>query len=80
MKRLWSIEAMSRSPFYWLRRITSACFFIGHEDPIKVLKRFRLHFECPRCGEDLGEVLKGQTFKARQPAETLRLVRLRRVG
>ena len=56
---------MSRSPFYWLRRITSKCFFIGHEDPIKMLTRSGLHFECPRCGEDFGEVLKGQTFKAR---------------
>jgi hypothetical protein len=71
---------MSRSLFYWLRRIASPCFFIGHDDPIKVLKRSTLHFECPRCGEDLREVLKGQAFKARQPAETLRLVRLRRVG
>ena len=26
---------MSRSPFYWLRRITSPCFFIGHDDPIE---------------------------------------------
>ena len=29
---------MSSSPFYWLRRIMSPCFFIGHDDPIKVLK------------------------------------------
>ena len=68
------------SPVSWLRRIMSPCFFIGHDEAIKVLKRSRLHFECPRCGEDFGEVLKGQTFKARQPAEALRLVRLRRVG
>ena len=67
---------MSISPFYWLRRITSACFFIGHGYPIKMLTRSGLHFECPRCGEDLGEVLKGQTFKARKPAETLRLVKV----
>lgn len=71
---------MSISPFYWLRLITSPCFFSGHDHPIKVLGRSTLHFECPRCGEDLGEVLKGQTFKARKPAETLRLVRLRKVG
>ena len=73
-------EAMSSSPFSWLRRITSPCFFIGHDDPIKVLNRSTLHFECPRCGEDIGEVLKGQTFKARRPPETLRLVKVRRVG
>ena len=71
---------MSISPFSWLRLLMSPCFFIGHDDPIKVLKRSTLHFECPRCGEDIGEVLKGQTFKARKPAENLRLVRLRRVG
>ena len=71
---------MSSSPFYWLRRTMSPCFLIGHDEPIKVLRRSRLHFECPRCLEDRGEVLKGQTFKARKPAETLQLVRLRRVG
>ena len=71
---------MSSSPFYWLRRTMSPCFFIGHDEPIKVLRRSVLHFECPRCLEDFGEVLKGQIFKARQPADTLRLVRLRRAG
>ena len=71
---------MSSSPFAWLRRITSPCFFIGHDDPIKVLKRSHLHFECSRCGADLGIVLKGQKFKARKPAQTLRLIKLRRVG
>ncbi len=71
---------MSSSPFYWLRRIMSPCFFIGHDDPIKVLKRSHLHFECLRCGEDLGIVLKGQKFKARKQTKTLRLVRLRRAG
>ena len=71
---------MSSSPFTWLRRIMSPCFFIGHDDPIKVLKRAKLHFECPRCGLDLGIVLKGQKFKARKPGQTLRLVKLRRVG
>jgi hypothetical protein len=65
----------SRFPFSWLRWITSPCFCIGHDDPIKVLTRAQLHLECPRCGEDLGIVLKGQTFKARKPAKTLRLVR-----
>jgi hypothetical protein len=57
----------------------SPCFFIGHDDPIKVLKRSTLHFECLRCGADLGEVLKGQKFIARKPVPALRLVRLRRV-
>jgi hypothetical protein len=71
---------MSSSRFYWLRRIMSPCFFIGHDDPIKVLRRSHLHFECLRCGEDLGIVLKGQKFKARKPTKTLRLVRLRRAG
>jgi hypothetical protein len=73
-------KAMS-SPFGWLLRIMSPCFFIGHDEPIKVLKRSQLHFECPRCGIDLGVVLKGQQFKARQPQQQpLRLIRLRRVG
>jgi hypothetical protein len=71
---------MRSSLFTWFRRISGPCFFVGHDHPIKVLKRAKLHFECPRCGEDIGEVLKGQAFKARQPAETLRLVSARRVG
>jgi hypothetical protein len=71
---------MSISPLTWLRKIMSPCFFIGHDDPIKALKRSTLHFECPRCGTDLGIVLKGQKFKPRKPAKALRLVRLRRVG
>ena len=71
---------MSSSPFAWLRRIMRPCFFIGHDDPIKVLKRSHLHFECARCGADLGIVLKGQKFRARKSAKTLGLVRLRRVG
>ena len=66
--------------FIWLRPIMSPCFFIGHDEPIKILKRSTLHFECMRCGADLGIVLKGQKFKARKPAKGLRLVRLRRVG
>ncbi len=38
---------MSRSVFRWVRRIMSPCFFIGHDDLLKVLKRGKLHFECP---------------------------------
>ena len=71
---------MSNFLVSWLRRISSPCFFIGHDDPIKMLKRSILHFECTRCGADLGIVLKGQKFKARRPTKTLRLVRLRRAG
>ena len=66
--------------FGWLRWLTSPCCLIGHDDAIKVLKRSKLHLECLRCGSDLGEVLKGQMFRERKPARTLRLVRFRRVG
>ena len=71
---------MSSSPFTWLRRLVSPCFFIGHDEPIKAVKGSTLHFECWRCGADLGIVLEGQTFKARKPEQTLQLVRLRRAG
>jgi hypothetical protein len=71
---------MSYSPVSWLRRLMSPCFFIGHDEPIKVLQRSELHFECARCGVDLGVVLKGQQFRARKPEGRLRLVTLRRVG
>jgi hypothetical protein len=71
---------MSSIPFTWWHWIMSPCFFIGHDDPIKVLKQSTLHFECWRCGADLGIVLKGQTFTPRRPEQSVRLIRLRRVG
>ena len=64
----------------WLRWLTSPCLLIGHDEAFKVLTASGLHLECPRCGADLGVVLKGQRFVARSPARTLRLVRLRRAG
>jgi hypothetical protein len=72
---------MANTFFLWLRRILSPCFVIGHDEPIKVLKRSGLHFECARCGADRGVVLRGQKFRARQAEQhQLRLVRWRRVG
>ena len=44
----------------------SPCFLIGHVEPMKVLHGKALHFECARCGSDLGEVLKGQRFRERK--------------
>ena len=76
----WVSRRYVSLPITWLRRITSPCFFIGHDEPIKVLKRSILHFECARCGTDLGIVLKGQKFRSRKPTKTLRLIKLRRAG
>lgn len=68
------------TPFTWMRLITSRCLFLGHDHAIKVLKRSHLHLECPRCGLDLGIVLKGQKFRARKAAKNLRIVKMRRAG
>lgn len=43
------------------------CLFGWHaSDPLKVWHKGKLHFECVRCGADLGVILKGQKFRKRQ--------------
>lgn len=49
-----------------LRDLFSVCLFGHAEDPIKVLKGKRLHFECVRCHQDLGVILPKQKFKQRK--------------
>lgn len=51
-----------------LARWWSPCWF-GHAEPIKSLVGKAMHFTCPTCCADLGEVLAGQKFKARKPAK-----------
>jgi hypothetical protein len=46
--------------------IFSPCFFGHADDPLKVVRGKALHFECRRCGQDLGIVLPKQKFKARK--------------
>lgn len=48
-----------------LSQLFSVCLF-GHDDPIKVLKGKKLHFECSRCHQDLGIVLPKQKLKVRK--------------
>ena len=46
-------------------RLFSPCW-LGHEEPIKVLKGRVLSFECSRCQANLGAVLPGQRFRVRK--------------
>jgi hypothetical protein len=46
-------------------RLFSPCW-LGHEEPIKVLRGRVLSFECPQCCSDLGPVLPGQHYRARK--------------
>lgn len=55
----------------------SPCLF-GHAEPIKVVRKKKMHFECSRCQADLGVVLPKQKFKVRKaqperrPSKSLR--------
>ena len=46
-------------------RLFSPCW-LGHAEPIKVLRGRVLHMECPECCMDLGAVLPGQRYRARR--------------
>lgn len=52
----------------------SPCLLTGHEEPIKVLRGKKLHFECPNCQQDLGVVLPQQKLKVKK-AKPVRVVR-----
>ena len=52
-------------------RLFSGCW-LGHTDPVKVLKGRVLHLECGECQADLGPVLPGQKYKARKITRKVR--------
>ena len=57
------------------------CAFGHASDPIKILRKGVLHFECVRCQANLGPVLKGQKFKARkQPSKVVTFQRKQKAG
>ena len=60
----------------WLR-LFSPCWF-SHEEPIKVLKKGKLHMECPRCHADRGVVLPKQRYRERKPARVLPFTKRKR--
>lgn len=49
-----------------MMNLFSSCLFSHASDPVLVIVKGVTRWECRRCQADLGEVLAGQSYKARK--------------